>query len=429
MPVRSCGDHCPSDNKLPEQSQNCRICGLLFHLICYDIAHLKSKLFVCGNVVFICDACLMDLDSNKLSPDLKRKKASANAMKQTVLTNDLGVMPQPSLPLTPAPPKSDKSKGDKVQQLLVAIAGKLDIQSKKLDRQMALMGEHTKKLEGQSNGIEVQSSQIDELGKAVTDCTNEARETFKFIKARKELEHERFPKIPSSLTKEMESQPPNGQFGGNRRTYSTILQSKLPVTQQPQTPSSSRAREKTISLIHDATGETVQSVKIPTPKQGKKEVQIGRPVTVPERPRVQRNANPMTKAIWVSKFHPTTKSEEIEKYIVENTDAKDKTKFKCTMLVKKDADLLSMSYVSYKIDATPEVFDILIDPENWPSDKHVREFVKMSPPRRTLDDFVAQNSPATSASNNQQNINAAGGGSNASTTPKNASATSAVKQQ
>lgn len=208
----------------------------------------------------------------------------------------------------------------------------------------------------------------------------------------------------------MENQPLNGQFG-NRRTYpmySTMVKSNLPVTPQSQTPSQ-RQRERTISLIDNATGETVKTAKFPTPKHGKKDAQIGRPL--PERQRTQRNVDPMSKAIWVSKFHPETTPDEIANYIVTHTEAKDKTKFKCTMLVKKDADLSQMSFVSYKIDATPEVYDILIDPENWPSNKQVREFVKLSPPKRKMDDFI----PETPKTNGNCNVN--GSGSSSSSEP------------
>lgn len=399
MPARSCGEHCPSPNRKPEYTQKCRICASFFHLLCYDIPNMKSKLFVSGNIVFICDECLGILDRyDDKGPDGKRKKPDNAAMIQSVLSSTLTVK-TPSQQSMPAPAKNDKPKSnDKIQSLLTAMAAKLDLQAKKLDHQTAMLIEQTGKLDSQTKEIGEQSNQIDQLGQAISVCTNEATATFKFVKARKEIEHERFPKITSSLTNEMENKPPNGQFGGNRRTYSTVVQSKLPVTPQSQTPSSSRKREKTLSLIHNATGETVQSVKFPSPKQGKKEVQIGLPVSVPahgERQRLPRNINPMTKAIWVSKFHPSTEREEIENYIVNNTDAKDKTKFKCTMLVKKDADVSSMSYVSYKIDVTPEVYDILIDPVNWPKDKQVREFVKLSPPRRTLKEFVIS-SPSTS---------------------------------
>lgn len=174
-----------------------------------------------------------------------------------------------------------------------------------------------------------------------------------------------------------------------QKLYSTVLQSKLPVTPQTDTPSQ-RKREKHVLLIDNSSSTTVESVKIPTPKQGKKNVQIGRPVE--ERQSVSRKVNPLSESIWISKFHPETTPEELENYIIEHTGVNDKSKFKCVKLVKKDSDITKLSYVSFKIDATPEVYDILNDPENWPSDKQIRPFVKITPPKRTLNDFVPQKS-------------------------------------
>lgn len=128
--------------------------------------------------------------------------------------------------------------------------------------------------------------------------------------------------------------------------------------------------------------------KLPTPKQGKKDVQIGCPVV--ERQRTPRIENPLTKAIRVANFHPSVTTDQVEKYIVENTTVTDRTKFKCTKLVKKDADLTQFTYVSFKIDVTPEAYDILKEPENWPKSNTVRDFEKLSPTKPTLNDFMSQ---------------------------------------
>lgn len=56
--------------------------------------------------------------------------------------------------------------------------------------------------------------------------------------------------------------------------------------------------------------------------------------------------------------------------------------------MKKDADIEKLSFVSFKIDVAPEVFDILMDPENWPRNKQIREFVKLTPPKPSLNDFL-----------------------------------------
>lgn len=44
-------------------------------------------------------------------------------------------------------------------------------------------------------------------------------------------------------------------------------------------------------------------------------------------------------------------------YIVQHTTVK---------IVKKDGDISTMSFVSFKIETTQEAFEVLIDPEHWP---------------------------------------------------------------
>lgn len=90
-----------------------------------------------------------------------------------------------------------------------------------------------------------------------------------------------------------------------------------------------------------------------------------------------------TKAIWVSRLNPETTTEQIAEYIVKNTSITDKAKFNVHKLVKKDRELSTLKFVSFKIEANQEEFDVLSEPDIWPEDVMVREFLK----DRTLGDF------------------------------------------
>lgn len=63
-------------------------------------------------------------------------------------------------------------------------------------------------------------------------------------------------------------------------------------------------------------------------------------------------------------------------YIVKNTLLTDKSKFRCTMLVKRGQDLSELTYVSAKVDVTSEDFDRLMNMDLWPNYVTVREFVR-----------------------------------------------------
>lgn len=394
MSRTKCGGHCPIENLNDTTSVHCSVCGNVCHLPCYDVIVPKAKIFVIRNIGFTCDDCMT------VSP--KRKGTAATQLKQSTLTPNVGIS---SVTTTPASTKSGKSSTGA---------------SKGTNEQLHAMLKSMKKT------IDQQSNKLDELGQNIVGTRNDIvkvqktqGDIFSFVTSGSVVPpvvaHERFRPRSAQNPADMLQTPNrnatvnndtlNGNdnlFGGKRRTYSTVVQTKLPVTPFSGT---SRTKVKTISLINNETGQTVKSVKFPSPKQGKKDVQIGRQIEEQQRP--TRIVNPMTKAIFVSPFHPDTKIDEVSKYIVEHTDAKDDTKFKCTKLVKKDADLTQMKSVSFKIDVTPEVYDILIDPENWPKNKRIREFIKMSPPKITLKDYINPNNgkvaPSTSNAISQQN--------------------------
>lgn len=390
MVHRNCGGHCPTENKNPSYSVNCRICKKLFHLPCYDVINPAVKVLVSKNIVFNCDACLDEIDSGKLvvsdSPGRKRKNANNNntSLKQSVLSSNANGNVTLQAQQSISNNSSKKPTTEDLYALMSSIADKLDTQSKKIDEM---------------------SKDVDSVGDGIMATHQKTIETYNIVHSRMMLREQQdlrdlakieFRSMPKpNQTKTL--QTPNGNehlFGGKHRAYSTVLQSKLPVTPRPETPTN-RKREMHISLINNATGATVKTAKFPTPKQGKKKVQIGRPVE--QRQRVPRKENPMSKSIHVCKFSTDTTTDDIENYIVENTTATDKSKFKCTKLVKKDADITKMKFVSFKIDATPEVFDILIDEENWPEDKQVREFIKLSPDNPTLADHFPAINPSRNA--------------------------------
>lgn len=389
-PPRKCGGHCPGENIKDSTNTKCRICKKVYHLPCYDVIAPPSRLFVTPNIVFVCDSCLDEMD-NPNSP--KRKQAGQTLLKQSLLTSTGSVMSQSNAPINERNDKAKKTTNEQLYALLTTMAKKLDKQTCKIDEISTNVGavgigimETQKKSDDVYNIVYSrlmlrEQQDLRDLAKEVFNSKqNETAETFGENKERV------YPQLNTPKNKTTKTNTPK------QKLYSTVLQSKLPVTPQTDTPSQ-RKREKHILLIDNSSSTTVESVKIPTPKQGKKNVQIGRPVE--ERQSVSRKVNPLSESIWISKFHPETTPEELENYIIEHTGVNDKSKFKCVKLVKKDSDITKLSYVSFKIDATPEVYDILNDPENWPSDKQIRPFVKITPPKRTLNDFVPQKSNPT----------------------------------
>lgn len=395
-PPRKCGNHCPEDNVGPTTMTNCRICKKLFHLPCYDVITTSARLFVSANIVFICDACLLELDDEK-SP--KRRGTTANSLfRQSVLspnvTGNISLSQQQQQ-------QSQNSSGTTANPRKPSNETLLDY--------MKVMMRKIERIECQTQKVDEINAKIEVVGNDVIETKNETHQAYNVVYSR--LMHREQQSL-RDLAKEMREKvdnrsdtftSPNGtvhervyqrqQTYANvirkessvtpkRRPYSTVLQSKLPVTPRDENTPQQRKRETHISLVDNASATTVKSMEIPTPKQGKKAIQIGRPLENTQS--AQRKLNPFSKSIWISKFHPETKPEEIEKYIVEQTEVKDKTKFKCVKLVTKDQDITTLKFVSFKIDVTPAVYDILI-----------KEFLRMSPPKTQLSEFI-QLKPATS---------------------------------
>lgn len=109
----------------------------------------------------------------------------------------------------------------------------------------------------------------------------------------------------------------------------------------------------------------------PKPKIGTSEAIIGQ-VMPPLRGGV--TGRKFDRSLWVSRFHVETTTDQIMDYVVSKTGCEDRTKFFCKKLVKRDADLTTLKFVSFKIDVLEEFFDGLSDPSIWPNYVLVREF-------------------------------------------------------
>lgn len=132
----------------------------------------------------------------------------------------------------------------------------------------------------------------------------------------------------------------------------------------------------------------------PKPKIGtKKTAPTGLTIIAP----LKRDEKPkFSKAIWISRFAASTTCDDISRLIVENTPIDDKSKFNVHKLVKKDKDLATLKFVSFKIEVNDEDFETLIDPDVWPENMLVREFLR----DRTFGDFL--NFPDLNAKRNRK---------------------------
>lgn len=79
------------------------------------------------------------------------------------------------------------------------------------------------------------------------------------------------------------------------------------------------------------------------------------------------------RSLWASRFHPETTVEQVLEYLMEKVGCNG-DQLNCRKLVKKDADLTSMQFVSFKIDSNEDIFKVMENPQIWPKYIMIREF-------------------------------------------------------
>lgn len=107
-------------------------------------------------------------------------------------------------------------------------------------------------------------------------------------------------------------------------------------------------------------------------------------VAVPK-PNLNRDKTKFEKALFVTRLSPTTTIDDVIGYITTQTPVTDKERINVHKLVKKDADLSKMQYISFKVELNADDLEVLLDHNLWPDDMGVREFSEK--PSKVLGDF------------------------------------------
>ena len=140
--------------------------------------------------------------------------------------------------------------------------------------------------------------------------------------------------------------------------------------------------------VDGSTPKTTRSTRTPkltlkpTPKPNKPVLNgtsanvIGKPLS-PNRVRtnVRVNVAPKPeKAIWISRLDRDTTEDEMTSYIRDTIGISSIEQCQIRKLVKKDKDLETYSFVSFKVACPASIFKTLMDAEKWPSYCQIREF-------------------------------------------------------
>lgn len=138
---------------------------------------------------------------------------------------------------------------------------------------------------------------------------------------------------------------------------------------------------------------------LPKQKECTRAIENKLKAATPTEPKVRKPK--FDNAIHVSRIQTSVTLEDMTNYIIENAKMKPDDEFKCTLLVKKDKDLSTLSFVSYKIDVIADKFNQLMDVSFWPRGLLIREFVPQERIRSTLGDFLSTSATKESTQMNK----------------------------
>lgn len=154
----------------------------------------------------------------------------------------------------------------------------------------------------------------------------------------------------------------------------------FPLKRKMATNNDAAGQTTSIQLPNSSKQMYSKPKNLPQPKTGKRLGAVGLMAAPKVKPKPK-----FDKALHVSRIEPSVTVEQMNDYIKSNTKLIENEDFKCTLLVKKDKDISTLSFVSFKIDICVDKCEQLTDEDFWPEGVQIRSFV---PPTPTFADFL-----------------------------------------
>ncbi|RYE04932.1 MAG: hypothetical protein EOP33_08115 [Rickettsiaceae bacterium] len=113
-------------------------------------------------------------------------------------------------------------------------------------------------------------------------------------------------------------------------------------------------------------------------------VSLGKPPTV-------KISRPILKSMYVSRMENTITVDAVTNYIKQNVTITNDKDLNVRLLVKEDQPIEKLSFVSFRVSCTPELYEKLFDSSFWPRHVKIGEFYDNPRPKRTqFGDFLSQ---------------------------------------
>lgn len=97
----------------------------------------------------------------------------------------------------------------------------------------------------------------------------------------------------------------------------------------------------------------------------------------------------LVKSIYISRLQPTVTIEKITDYVKKKMPELKTNDISLRMLVKKDQKLDELTYISYRLACTEELYSKFMESEFWPAHVMIGEFIERERKRANVADFLA----------------------------------------
>lgn len=285
----------------------------------------------------MCDECLSNPKENA-SPKRKQPNPAPILIQRTIDMLSPNMQFSKNVTNTSTPPKTMVIKQQNLQSVIESLVDKVETQT-------ATIVELKTSVDSMNSAISQQNTTVEKSIKINTETV-------------------------SSINKVL-SETPNVVKSAIKHSYAAVL--KESISEGNETPRSSKRNNR-------ATPMPSKPIRTPRTNKpviiGTSEKVIGKPISPKQNRHNVRSSAIQTsqKAIWVSGLHRDTKEQEIETYVKDLLGVAATDQFQVRKLVKKDRELSSYSFVSFKITCSESNFDTLLNPNYWPSNSQIREF-------------------------------------------------------
>lgn len=323
MPPRKCSrENCPTQNIAKELTVSCHRCRCQMHLLCYGVNRKPEEIFLIDNIVMFCDKCISDVSEE---PSPKRKGTAPNFVQRTLDSNMML-----TTPLGTESPSNKPSTKPTTQKLIESLQTELKT--------------NTETISALKTTVESMHGTIMKQKETVRDANGINSDNIETIKTALNETHS----LIESIKKQSYASVAKGSFKNQKRSE--------------ETPRTSRTTRVSAPNVTKAPVLSGTSKKV-----------IGKPLSpVQSAPKIQRKMQ--DKAIWISRLHRDTGVEDIQSYVRDELGIEAVDQLDVRKLVKKDRDISTYSFVSFRIGCPLNLFETLMDTTKWPEKCNIREF-------------------------------------------------------